>query len=66
MTAHWDLSPKTLARGRIMLLQGPVGPFFSELHSALTTQGFRVSRVLFNAGDALFSGHQECLRFTGS
>lgn len=49
-----------------MLLQGPVGPFFSELHTALTRQGFPVTRVLFNAGDSLFARRHQCLRFTGS
>ena len=39
----------------ILLLQGPVGPFFSELESALRAAGHLVRRVAFNAGDNLFS-----------
>lgn len=39
----------------VLLLQGPVGPFFSELESALRAAGHLVRRVAFNAGDNLFS-----------
>ncbi|WP_366907833.1 hypothetical protein [Tabrizicola sp.] len=49
----------------IMLLQGPVGPFFAELHDALVAQGHSVDRVIFNAGDSVFSARESCLRFSG-
>jgi len=48
-----------------MLLQGPVGPFFAELHEALVAQGSFVDRVIFNAGDRLFASQNSCLRFSG-
>ena len=42
-------------RMSVLLLQGPVGPFFRELESALRAAGHLVRRVAFNAGDNLFS-----------
>ena len=41
-------------RGPILLLQGPVGPFFEHLASALRDRGHDVDRVRFNAGDRWF------------
>src|SRR6478735_6853250 len=38
----------------VLLLQGPVGPFFSRLAQDLELAGARVSKVNFNAGDSLF------------
>jgi len=38
----------------ILLLQGPVGPFFAELHQHLRAQGMGVTQVHFNAGDQFF------------
>lgn len=35
----------------ILLLQGPVGPFFTRLQQILENQGHRVRRICFNAGD---------------
>ncbi|MCG3267679.1 hypothetical protein [Yoonia sp. I 8.24] len=40
---------------QVLLLQGPVGPFFQELHSGLVSRGFAVKRVVFNAGDKIFT-----------
>lgn len=37
----------------VILLQGPVGPFFSSLAKYLRHNGFRVLKINFNAGDAL-------------
>jgi capsular polysaccharide export protein len=51
---------------RILLLQGPVGPFFSELCAALTSQQYTVKHVLFNAGDQFFSTQNSCTRFSGN
>ena len=50
----------------ILLLQGPVGPVFNELHRELVSQDFSVKRVLFHAGDAVFSRRGDCLRFAGT
>lgn len=38
----------------ILLLQGPVGPFFRNLAKDLEANGNRVFKINFNAGDALF------------
>jgi len=52
---------------RLLLLQGPVGPFFSELQCALQANGFLVRRILFNAGDRAFARCKDgCVRFTGT
>ena len=51
---------------RILLLQGPVGPFFSELHTALSDAGLETRRVIFNGGDKIFSGTKECIYFNGT
>ncbi|MBW0143965.1 hypothetical protein [Sphingomicrobium clamense] len=51
---------------RILLLQGPVGPFFSRLQQALEARGADVTRVLFNSGDKLFGPRRNTVRFTGS
>jgi len=48
-----------LTKARVLLLQGPVGPFFSELADALTGAGHEVRRIGFNIADGLFgSRHQ--------
>lgn len=39
---------------RVLLLQGPVGPFFRRLAEDLTRAGARVSKVNFNGGDWIF------------
>ncbi|MBU0620463.1 MAG: capsular biosynthesis protein [Gammaproteobacteria bacterium] len=41
---------------RVLLLQGPVGPFFRRLAQDLEQSGAQVFKVNFNAGDWLFSG----------
>jgi capsular polysaccharide export protein len=40
---------------RVLLLQGPVGPFFLRLARDLTRSGAQVFKVNFNGGDWLFS-----------
>ncbi len=39
---------------RVLLLQGPIGPFFRRLGQDLQAQGATVFKINFNAGDALF------------
>ena len=51
---------------RVLLLQGPAGPFFSDLRSELEAQGYYVQRVLFNGGDKLFSRTKRSIRFSGT
>jgi capsular polysaccharide export protein len=50
----------------ILLLQGPVGPFFSELHQELNISGCEVKRILFNAGDKFLSRKNNCVCFKGT
>lgn len=59
-------TPENTARTRrILLLQGPVGPFFRDLQAALRTKGYFVRRVIFNAGDAAFADGANSVRFSG-
>lgn len=39
---------------RVLLLQGPLGPFFARFAAFLTAQGATVEKVNFNGGDWLF------------
>lgn len=50
---------------RFVLLQGPGGPFFSQLGAALTAAGHAVLRLVFNGGDRLFAGRGRRLDFRG-
>lgn len=50
----------------ILLLQGPVGPFFSRLQVYLETRGLDVRRVCFNAGDRFFARGMTRFSFGGS
>lgn len=43
-----------LAGKNVLLLQGPVGPFFRRFAAELGRRGAKVTKVNFNAGDALF------------
>lgn len=40
---------------RVLMLQGPIGPFFSRLARDLRAAGATVARVRFNGGDRLFA-----------
>ena len=48
--------PLRSAARPVLLLQGPVGPFFDHLASAFMAAGHSVDRVRLNAGDRLFVG----------
>lgn len=50
---------------RVLLLQGPVGPFFRELRKHLDLAGFDAWRVSFNAGDRLFAALEKRIDFSG-
>ncbi|WP_454851006.1 capsular polysaccharide export protein, LipB/KpsS family [Rhizobium binxianense] len=50
----------------VLLLQGPVGPFFGTLAKALTSLGYDTLKVNFNGGDWLFSHGKGTLNFCGS
>jgi capsular polysaccharide export protein len=43
-----------LSKQRVLLLQGPVGPFFSRLAADLRRAGASVYKINFNAGDWIF------------
>ncbi len=47
-----------------LFLQGPVGPFFSELGAKLTAQGHRVLRIQFNNGDCFHWSKGDTTDFT--
>lgn len=59
-------SPEQKVAKRVLLLQGPVGPFFTELQAALSDAGFTTRRVVFNAGDKIFGPRQNCAVFSGT
>jgi capsular polysaccharide export protein len=51
---------------KVLLLQGPVGPFFRQLHKRLVARGDIAKRITFNAADALFARSADCTRFSGN
>lgn len=51
---------------RVLLLQGPAGPFFAELQAALDAAGHHAVRAVFDSGDRLFAGAGPTIRFTGT
>nr|WP_276554015.1 capsular biosynthesis protein [Cupriavidus gilardii] len=59
-------SLQRLARhSRVLLLQGPNGPFFSRLRDKLEASGSVVWKVNFNGGDDLFYRGAQIIRFSG-
>ncbi|WP_415183560.1 hypothetical protein [Phaeovulum sp.] len=50
---------------RVLLLQGPVGPFFSRLQETLEGSGHEVRRVCFHAGDRVFAPRNNRILFNG-
>jgi capsular polysaccharide export protein len=56
-----------LEHRRVLLLQGPIGPFFAQLAHWLRQHGQHVFKVDFNGGDRWFSQGNPCtLSFRGS
>ena len=53
------------ASRHILLLQGPVGWFFSRLHSGFEQAGFQVTRVTFGPADRYFNRGKPSVRFRG-
>lgn len=54
-------------KGRnVLLLQGPVGPFFRRLATELEQAGATVTKINFNAGDTLFYLPKPALFFRGN
>lgn len=54
------------ARRRVLLLQGPNGPFFSRFAAELFEAGAEVFKIQFNAADALFYRHAGATPFRGT
>ncbi|RFA28016.1 hypothetical protein CAI21_13965 [Alkalilimnicola ehrlichii] len=52
--------------GKVLLLQGPMGPFFSRLASELTAEGCAVFKINFHGGDEADYRHPGALAYTGS
>ena len=50
---------------RVILLQGPVGPFFKTLQHQLNEHGLDAWRICFNAGDCFFSSKSKRIIFYG-
>ena len=48
---------------RVLLLQGPVGPFFDELQSSLGQDGYDTWRICFTAGDRYFARRTKRINF---
>lgn len=48
---------------RVLLLQGPNGPFFARLRDYLRGAGLQVCKVNFNGGDDLFYSEGDVVRF---
>lgn len=47
------------------MLQGPIGPFFSQLEFSLRAAGQRTHRIRFNGGDLAYSNHSCVSDFRG-
>jgi capsular polysaccharide export protein len=50
----------------ILLLQGPVGPFFRDLQATLENAGHRALHVIFNAADWYYSSGKNIVNYRGS
>lgn len=61
-TGHTQPAQKPL----ILLLQGPVGPFFRVLSTELEAEGYDVLKVNFNGGDWSYFRGPQTLHFSGT
>lgn len=50
---------------RLLLLQGPAGPFFYRLAKHLRSRGCQITKVNFNAGEDLYYRGREVVAYTG-
>ena len=53
-----------LTNSRILLLQGPMGPFFKKLERRLQDSGSTTFRICFNGGDRFFANPESAFDFT--
>ena len=58
-------APPPTGRRKAVLLQGPVGPFFSVLQKRLDEAGWETVRIVFNWGDSVFCGSGRNVRYKG-
>src|SRR5688572_20183119 len=56
---------RELRAQRVLLLQGPVGPFFRRFARDLEARGIQVTKVNFNSGDALYYRGGDVVPFRG-
>jgi capsule polysaccharide modification protein KpsS len=54
---------KTLLAGKILLLQGPMGPFFNDVANWLETLEREAVNVVFNGGDRFYCRHRQFLTY---
>ena len=59
-----ELGMRSFFGKHVLLLQGPLGPFFNRLSRDLMANGARVSKINFNGGDWLFY-RQKCVLYRG-
>lgn len=52
-------------RRNVLLLQGPIGPFFSRFGDDLEARGFAVTKINFNGGDRFFYKRSGAIDYTG-
>jgi capsule polysaccharide modification protein KpsS len=55
-----------LAGRRLLLLQGPAGPFFARVAKQLQAAGASVTKVNFNAGEDLYYGGSDVVPYRGA
>jgi len=55
----------SISGDNILLLQGPIGPFFTKLDLHFRTQGANTFKIALNAGDWLFSNKDTVYSFKG-
>lgn len=60
------LPEQSLSGLRVLLLQGPVGPFFQRLSTHLELAGAEVTKINFNAGDDYFFRRPGAIRYRGT
>ena len=53
-------------KGNILLLQGPMGPFFKRLALDLDDSGHSVHKINFNAGDRFYFGGENTEEYSGT
>ncbi len=53
------------ANQRLLLLQGPMGPFFRKLDDHLKSNGVQTCRICFNGGDRFFANQENCTDYRG-